>query len=370
MRSITPLRLLVPAVALLAAACDDSSNPIAPEETPLAAEAPSDAALLDLPYWADGYLYARNEAGIVLAQSEASWSRSGGAMTVTKVAGSTGRYVARFSNLQGLLGGKSTVHVTAAGVSFGASYCKPVGGFLVRDSVEIRCFRIGTGAPVNTDFSLDVLGKRSDRAFAFANQQAATNYAPASAGSYNPAGATRVYRDGVGTYRVVFTGMGAYLPQGYPGHVQVNAAGAGKVHCLVDTWSGSPDLTVKVACFSPSGVRADAKFTAVVTAPAAHLAYAWANDPSNPYYAPNGDYASNPLGGAVMVTRTGVGAFTVRWNAVDGEIRDFGHAQVTAWGYNTAQCRLAYWDADAAHVKCYGPTGAPIDTHFTVLLGS
>jgi hypothetical protein len=61
MRAMTSLRLLVPATARLAAACDDSSNPIAPEEAPIAGvEAPASEAaggtLMDLPYWADGYL--------------------------------------------------------------------------------------------------------------------------------------------------------------------------------------------------------------------------------------------------------------------------------------------------------------------------
>jgi hypothetical protein len=375
MRAMTTLRLLVPATALLAAACDDSSNPIAPEETPIAeAEAPApepaSASLMDLPYWADGYLYARNESGIVIAQSDASWSRSGGAIVVTKVPGTTGRYIARFRSLTGLLGGKSTVHVSAANASFGASYCKPVGGFLVRDSVEVRCYRIGTGAAVNTDFALDVLGKRSDRAFAFANQATVTNYAPASAGSYNPAGATRIYRDGVGRYRVVFSGMGAYLPQGFGGNVQANAVGANKVHCIVERWTGSPDLSITVECYAPSGARADTKFTTMVTAPASHLAYVWANDPTNQSYTPNSDYAFNPMGGDVTITRNGVGAYTVRWTAVDGEIRDFGNAQVTAWGFNNAQCRLSGYGLDAAHVMCYGPTGAPMDTYYTVLLGS
>ena len=379
MRSRIAFRLLVPAVALLAAACDDSSNPIEPDELPVAeADAPAPepaseaagAALLDLPYWADGYLFARNEAGIVLAQAEASYNRSGGGIVVTRVPGTTGRYVARFRTLSGVLNGKSTVHVTAAGVSYGASYCKPVGGFLVRDSVEVRCYRIGTGTPVNTDFALDVLGKRADRAFAFANQPTAASYAPASAGSYNPGGTIRVVRDQPGIYRVVFTNMSAYMLDGAGGHVQVNAVGTGKVHCLVDRWEKTTDVIVYVACYAPSGARADSKFTTQVTGPAAHLAYAWASDPTNPSYTPNESYAFNPMGGNVAISRTGVGAYTVRWIAVDGEIRDFGTAQVTAWGYNNAQCRLAYFDADAAHVRCYGPTGAAMDTQFTVLLGS
>ena len=258
MRAATSLRLLLVPAALLASACDYSSSPLAPEELPVAeAEAPdaerTTGPLEDLAYWADGYLWAATVGGTVTPVSNASFNRSGGAITVTKVAGTTGRYLARFRGLSGLLGGKSTVHVTGTGAKLGASYCKPVGGFLVRDSVEVHCCRMGTGAAVNHE-SLDVLGKRDDqRAFAFANQPTATNYAPASAGSSNPAGATRVYRDGVGGYRVVFTGLGARLPAGVGGHVQVNAVGTNKVHCKINQWGGSTDLSVTVACYSGGG---------------------------------------------------------------------------------------------------------------------
>jgi hypothetical protein len=375
MRAITSLRLLVPATALFAVACDDSSNPIGPEATPIAeAEAPASEAITgpleDFAYWADGYLMAANVDGAVVPVSAASFNRSGGAISVTKVAGTTGRYVARFRNLTTLLGGKSTLHVTAADGKTGGNYCKPVGGLLVRDSVEVRCYRVATGSAVNTAFSLDVLGKRDDRAFAFANQPTATNYAPASAGSSNPAGPTRIYRDGVGMYRVVFTGMGARLTAGVGGHVQVNAVGANKVHCIMDQWGGSPDLVVTVACYSPAGARADAKFTTLFTPPAAHLAYVWADQPTLSSYNPNSTYSSNPVGGAVTITRTGVGAYTVRWIGIDAEIRDYGNVQVTAWGFNNAQCKMAGYTVDAVSVECYGANGAPMDTYYVVLLGS
>jgi hypothetical protein len=375
MRAITSLRLLVPATTLLAGACDDSSNPTAPEETPLAeAEAPAPeqatGPLEDVGFWADGYLSAADVDGRMVVPSNTYFNRSGGAISVTKVAGTTGRYVARFSNLTTLLGGKSTVHVTATEGTTGNNYCKPVGGFLVRDSVEVRCYRVATGAAANTNFSLDVLGKRDDRAFAFANQPTATNYAPGSAGSWNPAGTTRIYRDGVGRYRVVFTGLGARLTPGVGGHVQVNAVGTNKVHCIMDHWGGFSDLEVTVACYSPAGARADAKFTTLFTLPAAHLAYVWADQPTLSSYTPHSAYRWNPVFGAVTITRNGVGAYTVRWTGVDAEIRDFGNAQVTAWGYNNAQCRVNGQLFDYVSVQCHGANGAPIDTHYAVLLGS
>lgn len=374
MRAFAPLRLLlVSATALVAAACGDSFNPIAPEEPASAADVPTPepvtGPLEDFAYWADGYLWAGTVDGKVITQSTALYNRSGGGITVTKVAGTTGRYVTRFTNLSGLLGGKSTVHVTASGGKLGGHYCKPVNGFLVRDSVEVRCYVVGTATPVNAEITVGVLGKRDDRAFAFANQLTATSYAPASAGSWNPAGATRVYRDGMGAYRVIFTGMGSRLP-GSGGHVQVNAVGTGKGHCMVSEWGGSPDLVVSVACYAPGGARADAKFTVLVTPPAAHLAYVWADQPTQPSYTPDARYSSNPVGGAVTITRTFVGSYDIRWIGIDAEIRGLGNTQVTAWGFNNAQCKVAGFGPESVSVRCYGPNGALIDTHFTALLGS
>jgi hypothetical protein len=375
MRAATSLRLLLVPAALLGSACDDSSNPIAPEELPIAeAEAPGPEQTTgpqeDFANWADGYIWVATVDGKVVPVSNASFNRSGGAMTVTKVAGTTGRYVVRFKGLSGLLGGKSTVHVSGSNSKLGGGYCKPVGGFLVRDSVEVRCFRIGTGAATNADFQLSVLGKRDDRAFAFANQPTASNYAPASAGSWNPAGAIRVYRDGIGLYRVVFSGFGARLPAGSGGHVQVNAVAGNKVHCKTEEWGSSTDLVVTVACYTPAGARADAKFTTMVTPPAAHLAFVWADQPTLSSYNPHSFYSSNPVGGSVVVTRAQVGSYHVRWIGVDAEIRDFGNAQVTAWGFDNAQCQVGFLDAEGVSVQCFGPNGAAVDTYYSLLLGS
>ena len=59
MRAFAPLRLLlVSATALVAAACGDSFNPIAPEDPASAADAPTPepvtGPLEDFAYWADG----------------------------------------------------------------------------------------------------------------------------------------------------------------------------------------------------------------------------------------------------------------------------------------------------------------------------
>ena len=231
-------RLLLLPIALVAAGCEDNESPFEPlpAEEPVPVVEPTSGPLEDLAYWADGYLQATNPTATSYHPlAERSFNRSGGAMTITKVAGTTGRYIARFSGLSALLGGKSTVRVTASGDN--NTYCKPVSASLVRDSVEVRCFRIGTGAAANVAFYLQVIGKRDNLAFAFGNQPTAVSYTPSSAGTWNPAGATQVVRIGIGQYYVSFKGLGGRLPADVEGHVQVNAIGTGKTYCKVEELS-------------------------------------------------------------------------------------------------------------------------------------
>ena len=258
---------------------------------------PVSGPLEDLAYWADGYILLGDKtAASTTANPTYSFNRSGGAITTTRVAGTTGRYIVTFRGLSAALGSKSSVHVSPVGAD--PSYCKPVGGTLVSDKVEVRCYKVGTGVPINSLFTLMVIGKTDARAFAFANQPTATDYAPAGAGSWNPTGATRVFREGLGRYRVVFKGLGARFPTN-GGHVQVNATGTGKTHCKSVEQGTLPDFQVLVWCFTPAGAPADAKFTVVVTPPAAHLAYALANVPAAASYTPDPTYSWNPVGGAV-----------------------------------------------------------------------
>jgi hypothetical protein len=362
-------------------ACADQPNPIGPEEPPVAdaqAAGPEHTTgpLEDLAYWADGYLLSPSNPGSASTPDPtSSFNRAGGAKTVTKVAGTTGRYVARFRGLSALLGTKSTVRVTGFGSD--ATYCKAVGAALVRDSVEVRCFKIGTGAATNARFSLMVTGKYDDRAFAYAHQPTATNYAPATAGSWNPAGTTKVIRHGVGSYQVVFAGFSARFPGSAPGtggHAQVNAVGTGKAHCKVGEWgaggAGSSDLNVYVGCYTPAGARADAKFTLLFTPPAAHLAYALADQPAAASYTPQSVYSSNPVGGAITITRYTAGVYDIRWTGVDAEIRDFGNVQVTTMDAGGVQCKVIAGETEEVTVKCFAPNGTPVDAYYTVLLHS
>src|SRR5919107_373322 len=199
MRTAASFRLLLVPAALLASGCDDSPSPQEPIAMEEAAPAtPTGAALPEAAgRWADGYLLANLPTTASYTPSRySSFNGSGGPLTVTKVAGTTGRYVARFGGLSALLGTKNTVRVSGFGSE--ATYCKPVGARLVRDSVEVRCYRMGTGAAANAQFTLLVTRDYADRAFAFAHQPTAASYSPAAAGSWNPAGTSTVTRLGAG----------------------------------------------------------------------------------------------------------------------------------------------------------------------------
>jgi hypothetical protein len=52
------------------------------------------------------------------------------------------------------------------------------------------------------------------------------------------------------------------------------------------------------------------------------------------------------------------------------DILQGGDAQVTAYGSGNAQCKVVSWGLASAQVRCFSPTGAPMDSFYTVLLGS
>jgi hypothetical protein len=145
--------------------------------------------------------------------------------------------------------------------------------------------------------------------------------------------------------------------------------GTGKAHCKTWEWGSGTDVGVEVRCYTPAGAPVDTKFTVLLTPPAAHPAYAWADQPRPPTTRPT-VFSSNPLGGAVTITNYGTGVYSIAWIGVDAEIRDFGNTQVTAYGEGAAQCKVSGFTHETVGVLCFAPNGARVDTYFTVLLGS
>jgi hypothetical protein len=376
MRLVTFLPLLFVPAALLVVACDDSPSPHEPpaveEDVPMLKERPVPEGgaplLVNGTRWGDGYLLANDPlAPSYRPAANASFNRSGGAITLTKPAGTTGRYIATFRGLSALLGGRSTVHVTGFGTN--KTYCKPVTGYLVSDKVEVRCYKGGTGTAVNAAFSLLVTRDYADRAFALAHQPTATGYSPKAQASWNPAGTIQVNRMEKGVYEVIFTNLRS-APQ-LPAHAQVNAVGSGKAHCTLSEWGGEPDLYVHVSCYTPAGALVDSKFSVLFTKPADHLAYAWADQPTTASYSPAAFGTWNPSGGRVAITRSGVGKYTVWWVGVDPEILGRGNVQVTAVAYGAGtQCKVTGQGTETAQVQCFAPNGTLVDSYYSVMLGS
>jgi hypothetical protein len=366
----TSFRLLFPALSLLAGACDDSDSPFEPP--PAEQEVPAvetDQPSLSGGRWADGYLTVLDPAGPAKPPATLVYNRSGGRITLTRPTGTTGRYIATFTGLSAVLGAKSTVQVT--GYSLDNAHCKPVNGVLVNDKVEVRCFNSATGAPAEAAFSLVVLRKSASRAFAYANQPTSASYSPQASGSWNPSGTTKVTRLSTGYYQVHFNNLGAQLSS-HGGHVQVSAVGAGSAYCkLSEEWGGSPNLSVVVQCYTLAGQPADAKFTVLFQRPAAHLAYAYANQPTTARYSPGPFWSSNPTGGSISVQRASTGVYFVDWQGVAPAIIDLGNIQVTALGFQEyAQCKIHGFGDTIAGVRCFAPNGTLVDVAFTVLLGS
>jgi uncharacterized protein YcnI len=371
MRAAVPLRLLLTSAVLLSAACDEGS--FMPQEPTLPGdEIPIDTPIAEAgsPRWAAGYLHAGSPTSASYAPLPyLSYNASGGTMNVTKPAGTTGRYVVTFTGLSALLGTKSTVHVTEYGLN--DTYCKPANGRLVEDKLEVRCFRASTGQAANTAFTVVVLGRASNAIFAYAHQPTTTSYLAAAAGSFNPKGGVRVARTGLGKYTVTWDNYASSVPAGNNGNAQVSAVGTGKAHCGVEEWgnSGTPNFNLYVRCYTPAGLPTDSKFAAFFQIPHPNVAYVMADRPTEASYPAQAGMFWNPIGDAAWITRTGVGDYTVTWNAVDAAIKDGGTVQVTsAWG--DVQCKATGLTPTGASVHCFGPQGVRADATFMLLIGS
>jgi hypothetical protein len=365
MRTATSLRLLLIPAALLAAACEESSSPLEPPATPPQQDSPQVVAEAR---WADGYLRITDPLSTGYSPAaNFSFNRAGGAITITRPAGTTGRYIATFGGLSALLAGRSAVHVTGYGT--GNTYCKLVTSYLASDKVEVRCFKGGNGTPVNANFTLLVTGAMGDRGFAYAHQPTATGYAPDAQGSWNPAGTMEVTRFRKGEYEVVFTNLRPL--ELLLGHAQVTAVGSGQARCTLGEWGGEPDLYVQVSCHTPAGALVDSKFGVLFARPADHLAYAFADQPTTASYTPPAFGAWNPTGSGISISRSGVGKYSVRWIGADPRILGRGNVQVTAVEFGTGtHCKVTGQGTESAEVRCYRPNGTLVDSQYSLMLGS
>lgn len=212
-----------------------------------------------------------------------------------------------------------------------------------------------------------VAGPQSRWGYVWANQPTAASYTPSNTYQFNSSGATNtIVRTAVGTYTVKFPNLAASA-----GTVHVSAYGTGSQSCKVVNWfpSGSEEH-VNVACFNSAGSRADALFTVSFNLPAGNigpLGHVWADQPSTASYTPSASYRFNSSGGTNTISRSGVGAYTVR---LPGLAASAGNVKVTAYGGGSELCKVGNWFPSGAdqlvNVRCYSTSGAAVDTRFTM----
>lgn len=157
---------------------------------------------------------------------------------------------------------------------------------------------------------------------------------------------------------------------------------AGDLNCQPRYWhpSGADEIVV-VGCTTRSGPADDANFSVLFSRPARNstgpYAYLWADRPSGGCYAPSTPYQMNSTGAANQVCRAERGRWTVTlpglggWTTAGGG----GHIQVNSYGSLNARCGVERWYIDQtsalrATVTCSTPTGAPVDTNFTLLFAN
>ena len=88
-------------------------------------------------------------------------------------------------------------------------------------------------------------------------------------------------------------------------------------------------------------------------------------------YSANAFYSFNPTNQTIRINRSQTGTYIVAWYGVDPSIIESGNLQVTAIGENDyAHCKIGDVGVSAVAVRCYAPNGTPVNTLFSVLLGS
>jgi hypothetical protein len=370
-RMVAPAAILTLAIVAGCSQDDTVTGPgqaLPPERAEALARPPSglDVHTDAASHYADGYVWANSPTSPSYTPNTAfSFNRSGKGITITRQG--VGAYTVRFAGLSALLGTKSTVRVTGYGAD--DSYCKPATQKLQSDVIKIKC--LDGGRPIDAFYTIYVTGKFGDLAFAYASNPTGTDYAPPGSASFNPVGAIRVFRRGVGSYQVKFAGFGSKLISN-GGHPQAVAIGTGGQYCLINGWGGKPDLLVTVFCFSRDGASKDVKFNVFFATPNPNLAYALVDQRSTTSSPPNSFFRFNPSGGSVTSTRVERGRYTVSWSGL--ALLDGGDVQVTALdaGGTRVVCKVEGWSslfsAPTARVRCFDPaTDTLLDAVFNIM---
>ena len=244
---------------------------------------------------------------------------------------------------------------------------------------RVYCFST-TGLPVDGQYAI-LLAESGTLAgrfgFTWADQQSLDSYNPHPLWSDNSSGgAVTITRTGTGAYTVRWAGLAR--TSGLPDEtVLVTAYGNVPRRCNVLSWDAfsTADFIANVRCTDLNGVAADSRFVAAVVdrgRSGRRYGLTWADQPTNPIYVTtNNGYSRTSTAGAISISRTAVGSYTVR---LGGQARTGASSEtvlVTAYG-STAFCKASQWANNGADmlvtVVCFDPAGALVDSRFDVFL--
>ncbi len=139
---------------------------------------------------------------------------------------------------------------------------------------------------------------------------------------------------------------------------------------IVDDDDG--DLTNGTPHCKELAAAADSRTIPHPACPVERFAYAWANNKNAASYTPSVPYSYNSAGGPITITRSGEGAYAVKFAGLGGNGTFGGNVQVTPYGDGHEDCRIKNWSSAGAdfvvNVRCSNTAHIPDDTQFTILV--
>jgi uncharacterized protein YjdB len=213
--------------------------------------------------------------------------------------------------------------------------------------------------------------------FVWADQPTTDTYNPNPGYSDNSSGgAVTVTRTNTGDSTVRWSGLARTAGQ-LEETVMVGAYGSAPRRCNVTSWEAftTADFTAVVRCTDLNGAPADSRFVAAIVdrgRASRRYGLTWADQPTSPIYTTTtNNYSRTSTAGAISISRTIAGTYTVR---LGGQARTGASPEtvlVTSYG-STAYCKASQWAANGADmlvtVLCFDAAGVLADTRFTVLL--
>lgn len=364
---------------LLLAACVDE-GPTAPAVAGVPAAARSEGVQAGAPVLGNrlAYLWAQTASpplGTPYApDKQRNYNGLGLANQVRRTA--TGAYLVTLGGMAKGATGKETFIVTAYAQTKVRCFIAGWGDSGANLNVGIGCVDFA-GVPVDARFSLLMVGENSlagRLAFAWANDPTSPQYTPDPSYSWNaPGNPITIIAPGQGTYLLDLdvpgpgAGQDTYL---------VSAYGIPDAMCTLTGWVPGSGR-VGVACFDGTGTLSDRTFDVLKIEqgrPGMRLGYAVADQETR-----TTPYTPDPIhsfstGGAITITRTQKGVYTVDFVGLQKPISTrtenvqvspyqlSGSCSVPAWPKTPSGNGLRVW------VVCRNPAGQVADMRFNVLV--